>query len=221
MGAINSLIDTPGGYSVLQRNSETRHCRFCGSAYNDVCTKDIHTSRLEDHHPAELCGIWLGRLYSNQMKEIRIHGDFTALSATQSHCAETEGNFESVESPLITLPKRSCAPTRSQVATLLRHSDTTKNQSTLKDFFSTMDIRNSSSVQYTELEGCHINGCLFVEHGNLVFQAVSKRSHVPFLLIDQQMLGPTSDCVAPIFHRKSHYSDNASTCHNIMTMKNK
>ncbi|CAH8616203.1 unnamed protein product [Schistosoma haematobium] len=210
MGAINSLIDTPGGYSVLQRNSETRHCRFCGSAYNDVCTKDIHTSRLEDHHPAELCGIWLGRLYSNQMKEIRIHGDFTALSATQSQCAETEGNFESVGSPLITLPKRSCAPTRSQVATLLRHSDTTKNQSTLKDFFSTMDIRNSSSVQYTELEGCHINGCLFVEHGNLVFQAVSKRSHVPFLLIDQQMLGPTSDCVAPIFHQtnRERFLDN-------------
>ncbi|XP_018646560.1 hypothetical protein Smp_158670 [Schistosoma mansoni] len=210
MGAINSLIDTPGGYSVLQKNSETRHCRFCGSAYNDVCTKDIQTSRLEDHHPAELCGIWLGKLYSNQMKEIRLHGDFRALSASQSHCAQTEGNFESVGSPLVTLPKRSCAPTRSHVATLLRHSDTTKNQSTLKDFFSTMDIRNSSSVQYTELEGCHINGCLFVEHGNLVFQAVSKRSHVPFLLIDQQMLGPTSDCVAPIFHQtnKGRFFDN-------------
>ncbi|CAH8287684.1 unnamed protein product [Schistosoma turkestanicum] len=206
MGATNSLIDTPGGYSVLQRNSEIRHCRFCGSAYNnDACIKDKNnqTSSLDDHYPAELCGIWLGKLYSNQMKGIPLHGDLRAFFASQTHCAETESNFESIGSPLITLPKRSSAATKSHVATLLRNSDTTKNQSTLKEeFCSTMDIHNSSFVQYTELEGCHINGCLFVEHGNLVFQATSyKRSpHIPSLLIDQQILGPTNDCIPSTCH---------------------
>ncbi|KAH8874216.1 Pleckstrin y type [Schistosoma japonicum] len=217
MGAINSLIDTPGGYSVLQRNSETWHCRFCGSAYNDVCTKDmIHISGLENHHPAELCGIWLGKLYLNQTRDIRL-SDFRAISTSPLHCAENECNFESTGSPLITLPKRSCAPAKSHVATLLRHSDATKNHSTLREeFFSTMDIRNSSSAQYTELEGCRITGCLFVEHGNLVFQAISKRSRIPFLLIDQQMLGPTSDCISSAFNSfKGGFPDDPKTHNSI------
>ncbi|CAH8613206.1 unnamed protein product [Heterobilharzia americana] len=216
MGAIHSLIDAPGGYSVLQKNSETRHCRFCGSAYNDVCTKDvIHTSGLENHHPAELCGIWLGKLYLNQMRNLRLHGDFRTSSTLPSHCAETEGDFESFGSPLITLPKRSCPSTKSHVATLLRHSDASKIQSTLReDFFSTMDVHNLSAAQYAELEGCRISGCLFVEHGNLVFQAVNKRSRIPFLLIDQQVLGSTADCVPSAVHStyKAGFSDSLKIC---------
>ncbi|CAH8864511.1 unnamed protein product [Trichobilharzia szidati] len=205
MGSIHSLIDAPGGYSILQKNSETRHCRFCGSAYNDICTKSVvNASGLEIHHPAELCGIWLGKLYLNQIGNLRLHGDFRASSISPLHCTETDGNFEPIQSPLITLPKRSCPPTKSHVATLLRHTDTSKFQSTLREeFFSTMDVNNLSTTQYAELEGCRINGCLFVEHGNLVFQAVNKRSRIPFLLIDQQMAGSTSECASSTVHSNS------------------
>ncbi|VDP85396.1 unnamed protein product [Echinostoma caproni] len=181
MGALQSLLDTPldGFPTKTARNSE-QSCHACGMQFDrtheDSATN--HDLLTHSHYLAELCGIWLGSPHSSQRE------------STMSKQKDPSSPF--IAFPSTTLPKRSVSSSSSKpsiiVSTLIKHTDFTKNErSALKHgFFSTMDVNTAELADCSGLEGCHIRGCLYVEHGSLVFQALDSSHQLPSVLTSRK-----------------------------------
>ncbi|CAL8106659.1 unnamed protein product [Calicophoron daubneyi] len=192
MGAVHSLLDAnSSGCSSVRPH----HCHACGMIYDGLLNPP---AKVRNHFPAELCGIWLGKpdgdRFSDWHKKTAYESQYSFQSPPHGYISTEAGQHGG--NPSTTLPKRS-VPNKSSlvVSTLLKHTDFTKNErSALKHgFFSSMELNNPGASDYAQLEGCHIHGCLFVEHGNLVFQALENSHQLPFLLTARwQTEGSTS-----------------------------
>ncbi|KAA3675319.1 uncharacterized protein DEA37_0003472 [Paragonimus westermani] len=194
MGGFHSLLNTPScRYSHNTRLNETQHCSTCGTAYHpaQVVSSTTQPVWFQAHYPAVLCGICLGRPDEEQLWEgfqttDRMRDSFSTSS--QCYRMPREMNLTNTL-PSTTLPKR--AQTNSKppkvVDILLKHTDFTKGErSALKrGFFSTIDVTLDPLAELPQFEGCHIHGCIFVEYGNLVFQAAEDPTTLPVLLIKQ------------------------------------
>ncbi|KAF6776955.1 hypothetical protein AHF37_04155 [Paragonimus kellicotti] len=194
MGGFHSLLNAPScHYSHTTRSNETQHCSTCGAAYHpaQVVSSTTQPIWFQAHYPAVLCGIWLGRPEEEQLLETFQTTDHLRDSfSTSSQCYRMPREMNlAITLPSTTLPKR--AQTNSKppkiVDILLKHTDFTKGErSALKrGFFSTIDVAVDPLAELPQLEGCHIHGCIFVEYGNLVFQAAEDPTPLPILLIRQ------------------------------------
>lgn len=185
MGAFHSVTENPPyRYLGISRLQESRCCRCCGTVYHQPGI--VHNA--QPHYPSVLCGIWLIRSDEVQSPEHTKHG-YTVRNPSPISSRADEFSFDGVDSSTVLstkLPRRKAPPSKPAhvAATLLKHTDFTKNErSALKrGFFSVMNVSLGDTSDYSQLEGCHIHGCLFVEHGNLVFQAVDCRARLPSLL---------------------------------------
>ncbi|THD22357.1 hypothetical protein D915_006932 [Fasciola hepatica] len=185
MGALQSLLDAPiDGFPTKTRRNSKCCCHACGMQF-DRNQKDSTVNQtlwVHAHYLAELCGIWLGSPDPSQRKHIDSSSPFVAFPST-------------------TLPKRSVSSSKPSavVSTLIKHTDFTKNErSALKHgFFSTMDMNTAGLTGCSGLEGCHIRGCLYVEHGSLVFQAADSSHQLPSVLTSRK--GESFDAPGTIF----------------------
>ncbi|KAG5449528.1 hypothetical protein CSKR_101522 [Clonorchis sinensis] len=223
MGAFQSLLEPPN--CQYSHTSKPTQCHSCGTLYNpnESGPVDSRSLRLYTHHPAILCGIRLGRsdqLQNDRDLDHRLQNAATPPGFSNPFCGARANNTL----PSTGLPKRTIAGSKPYQATdtLFRHTAFTKKErcALKRGFFSTVDVCIPDAADSSQLEGCHIHGCLFVEHGNLVFQATDNSTGLPYLLtlnLHPSNFIPSGDRIAT--DRQSDLTDHG--VHNCSRYKHK